>query len=164
MEPWPNGSLLYRRPPRFCPEGRRLELCAVLVGAPSSGGGGGGRGRVHKPTATIFGSDEKRCGMSGWRLLLLCIVVVAGQTTLLRIGNFLSAYHWSPGQVPACLVPACDEEHNVNFVLPPLCCSLLPTGPFLSYDAPTAQLNFSVPAFLAGQRVCADSTVVCLSG
>jgi hypothetical protein len=83
-----------------------------------------------------------------WCLLLLCVAAVAGQTTLLRIGDFLTAYRWGPGQAPACLVPACDEEHNVNFVLPALCCSLLPTGPFLSYDSATAQLNFSVPAFL----------------
>lgn len=61
-------------------------------------------------------------------------------------GNFFSsALYQAP--LPSCIVAACDDELNVNMVLPPLCCSALPWGPFVSVANQT--VDFLVPQFLA---------------
>lgn len=73
------------------------------------------------------------------------------------MGNFLRAVRYSPSQAPSCIVPACNDESNINFVLPPLCCNLLARGPFVSFDYVTTAVNFSVPQFLAA----ALATPVC---
>lgn len=86
---------------------------------------------------------------------VITVVVVAGfvgvaqaQEPLVAIGNFFRSFRYAAGTSPSCLIPACNEEQNVNFVLPPLCCNLLPTGAFLNYDPITTQVNFSVPEFI----------------
>ncbi len=87
-------------------------------------------------------------------LLVTCALLAllhdaVAQQELVRVGNFLRAVSYAPNAAPACIVPACQDESNINFVLPPLCCNLLATGPFLSFDYVTTAVNFSVPQFLA---------------
>jgi hypothetical protein len=45
------------------------------------------------------------------------------------------------------VVPACDDELNVNVVLPPLCCSALPVGDFLVLTNDSS-VDLLVPQFL----------------
>jgi hypothetical protein len=49
--------------------------------------------------------------------------------------------------VPSCVVASCDEELNVNVVLPPLCCLSLPVGDFLVVSNDSSY-EFLVPQFL----------------
>jgi hypothetical protein len=61
-------------------------------------------------------------------------------------GNFFSsALYRAP--LPVCVVAACDDELNVNLVLPPLCCASLPWGPFVVVANNTVDLL--VPQFLS---------------
>ena len=60
-------------------------------------------------------------------------------------GDFFSA--WLYPAPPACVTASCDEELNVNFVLPELCCSMLPFGDFISFANET--LDFFMPQFLS---------------
>ncbi len=61
-------------------------------------------------------------------------------------GNFFSSFLYrAPAQ--SCVVAACDDELNVNVVLPPLCCSALPVGDFLVLGNDSS-VDFLVPQFL----------------
>jgi len=69
-----------------------------------------------------------------------------GVETLVSIGDFFVGDLYPSNEIPECLVPACNDELNVNFVVPPLCIESLPYGPFLNVNGP--QVNFSVPHYL----------------
>ncbi len=61
--------------------------------------------------------------------------------------------------MPSCVVAACDDELNVNVVLPPLCCSALPFGPFVKSESNGTVIDFLVPQFLSAalaSPVCRD--------
>ena len=61
------------------------------------------------------------------------------------LGNFFTS--WVYESPPVCVTPACQDELNVNFVIPKLCCSMLPFGEFISYANET--VDFLMPQFLA---------------
>jgi hypothetical protein len=77
--------------------------------------------------------------------LFACWFVIMSYRSSFFAGNFFfSSLYNAP--LPSCVVPACDEDLNVNIMLPPLCCSSLPFGPFVSIV--NNSVDFLVPEFL----------------
>lgn len=65
----------------------------------------------------------------------------------MRTGDFFTSWLFPVSATPSCITAACEDELNVNFVLPELCCTMLPFGSFITYANDT--LDFLMPPFLA---------------
>lgn len=79
-------------------------------------------------------------------LLMLSVSLSVSQEPLVSIGNFFTSFVYST-PLPSCITPACRDELNVNFVIPKMCCEMLPVGEFISYQNET--VDFLVPQFLS---------------